>query len=184
MRAAAARPYGRRMVRLQTRIHVDGISGREIYEFLAAPTDEAYQQWWPGTHLQLHPLGQTADHVGDAVYMDEYVGRRRVRMSAIVREADPGRRLVLQLKKVVALPATLSLEFADEDGGVAITHTIAAGSEGAGRVLDPLLRLIFTRRFASDLDEHVRTEFPLLRDRLPAIRAGQSPKTRRALPSR
>jgi hypothetical protein len=35
-------------------------------------------------------------------------------------------------------------------------------------VLDPLFRLYFSRRFAAAMDEHVRKEFPLLRDRLHA----------------
>lgn len=44
------------MLILQTKLRVDGITAREIFDFLANPNDQAYQQWWPGTHLQLHPL--------------------------------------------------------------------------------------------------------------------------------
>lgn len=154
------------MLSLQTSLRVDGITGSEIFEFLANPTDEAYQQWWPGIHLQLHLLERHADHVGDVVYMDEYVGTRRLRMKAIVVEALPGKRLVWRLKKIIRLPARLELDFTDYDGGVAITHTTLAGFRGAGRILDPLFRLYFPGRFAQALDEHVKTEFPLLRDLL------------------
>ncbi|HZO27739.1 MAG TPA: hypothetical protein VFH48_17310 [Chloroflexota bacterium] len=154
------------MLTLETSIRVDGITGAEIFDFLANPDDESYRAWWPGIHLQLHTLARGDDHVGDVVYMDEYIGRRRLRMTAIVTEAVPGKKLVWQLRKWVKLPARLCLALDAYDGGVTITHTTRAGLRGAGRVLDPVLRLVFSRSFARDLDEHVRTEFPLLRDLL------------------
>jgi hypothetical protein len=103
--------------------------------------------------------------------MDEYVGTRRLRMRGIVVEALPRKRLVWQLVKATRLPAWLELELTDYEGGVAITHTTSAGFRGAGRILDPLVRLYFSKQFARELDEHVKTEFPLLRDRLPQIQA-------------
>jgi hypothetical protein len=109
--------------------------------------------------------------VGDVIYMDEYVGTRRLRMKGIVAEAVPRKRLVWHLVKVIRLPARLALELTDYEGGVAITHTTSAGFRGVGRILDPLVRLYFSREFARALDEHVKTEFPLLRDRLPQIQA-------------
>ena len=154
------------MLTFQTSIRVDGTSGPEIFQYLANPTDEAYQEWWPHIHLQLHRLEHHADHVGDVIYMDEYVGTRRLRMKGIVVEALPGKRLVWQLKRVIRLPARLELQLTDYDGGVAITHTTRAGFSGAGRMLDPLVRLYFSEQFARALDEHVKTEFPLLRDLL------------------
>jgi hypothetical protein len=72
---------------------------------------------------------------------------------------------------VIRLPVRLVLEFADYAEGVAITHTIEAGFRGPGRVLDPLLRLFFSPAFIDALDDHVKTEFPMLRDRLDEIKA-------------
>jgi hypothetical protein len=157
------------MIVLETRLRVEGISGKEVFDFLAHPNDVAYQRWWPGTHLQLHSLKGAGGCAGDLIYMDEYIGERRVRMSAVVLEAVPGRRLVWQLRKLVRLPARLTLELADDDGGVAITHTIEAGYRGPGRALDPLLRLYFSSAFAEAMDQHARTEFPLLSERLREI---------------
>ena len=71
-----------------------------------------------------------------------------------------------RFRKVVTLPARLSLEFTPLQDGVSVRHTITAGWPGVGRLLDPLLRLYFSPRFTADLDAHVRTEFPLLRDYL------------------
>lgn len=159
------------MLTLQTKLRVEGITSCEIFDFLAAPNDRAYQQWWPGTHLHLHPIKGTGALAGDRLYMDEFVGSRRLRMTAIVLEAARPERLVWQLRKVVRLPARLCLELADDRGGVAITHTITAGFTGPGRILDPLLRLFLSPSFAETMDEHARTEFPMLRDRRDQIRA-------------
>ena len=103
------------MLTLQTEIRVDGIKGKEIFDFLANPDDESYRAWWPGTHLQLHIRERGGnDHVGDIIYMDEYVGRRRLRMNAIVTEAVPGRKLVWRLKRGIKLPARPAAELVTE----------------------------------------------------------------------
>jgi len=166
------------MLTLQTEIRVDGVAGAEVFDFLASPDDESYRAWWPGIHLQLHAVERGDDHVGDILYGDEYVGKRRLRGGVIVTEAIRGKRLVWQFKRGIRLPARLELEFSDYEGGVAITHTVRAGFRGVGRVLDPALKIFLSRTFANDLDEHVRTEFPLLRDLLrergPAAGAGTS----------
>ena len=163
----APRPAGRSvapMVTLRTDIRVDGLSAADIYDFLIEPSDAAYQQWWPGTHFQFHPVTRHPGHLGEVVYMDELVGRRRLRMHAVVVEAESGRRIVWQFKKLVRLPARLTLDLADRDGGVAISHRIDAGYAGVARIFDPLLRIYLSKPFGRALDEHVRTEFPRLRD--------------------
>lgn len=169
------------MIELRTKIHVAGLSGAEIYGFLLNAGDEDYRRWWRGTHLALHTIERRPNDIGNVIYMDEFIGSHRVKMKAVVLEAEPGRRLTMQFKKLIPLPAWLFLEFEDRDGGVTVTHTLRAGYKGIGRLLDPLLRLHFTKQFEKDLDAHVRTEFPKLRDLLsstknktPAISPPQS----------
>ena len=70
------------------------------------------------------------------------------------------------MKKVVRLPAWLTIEVVDSADGVVITHTITAGWGGVGRLLDPLLRLYLSPDFAVAMDRHVHTEFPLIGERL------------------
>jgi hypothetical protein len=53
------------MLTLETRIRVDGVSGSEIFDFLANPDDESYRAWWPGTHLEFHTITRGDGHVGD-----------------------------------------------------------------------------------------------------------------------
>ena len=158
------------MLTIRSGIVVDGIGGRQITDFLLECTDERYRQWWPGTHLHLYTVarGRTG-HVGDEVAMEEYVGTRRVRMTGVVAEVVPGERIVWQLRKGVRLPVRLTLELAGRDGGVFVQHTITAGYRGIGRALDPLWRCYFSPAFAAAMDTHVRTEFPLLRDRLRCV---------------
>jgi hypothetical protein len=154
------------MITLQSRIHVNRLGGMEIYNFLINPVDHEYQRWWPGTHLGLYTLRHTASNVGNMVYMDEFIGKRRVKMVGVVIEAEPGKKITWQLKKLIFLPIWLSLELKDDKEGVAITHTIRAGFEGIGEVFDAIFRVYFSEEFEKAMDEHVKTEFPKLRDLL------------------
>lgn len=152
------------MIRLRTQIAVPGVTGIEIFDFLLNCTDAEYQRWWPGTHLSFHTIKRIPGEVGNLVMMDEFIGNRRVRAKGLVTEVEPGKRLVWQLRKLVPLPVWLSLEFEEQGDTLQLTHTIEAGFNGIGRVLDPLLRLYLSRQFAEALDEHVRIELPKLRD--------------------
>lgn len=154
------------MITIRSRLHVPSLQAGEVLDFLLNCTDEEYQAWWPGTHLQMHALSRRPGDIGSIYYMDEFVGQYRLRMTAVVCALEPGKRIVWQLKRGITLPAWLTLELADDAAGVTITHTVEAGYRGLGRPLDPLLRLYFSRDFERALDEHVRTEFPMLRDLL------------------
>jgi hypothetical protein len=155
------------MLSLNTTIHVPGLTGREITDFLVNCDDAQYQAWWPGVHLHFHTLRRVPGDVGSVVYMDEYVGRFRLTEKAVVVVAVPGKELVLQfVHGGLRMPARLIMRFNDERGGVTISHTIEAGFGGVGRVFDPLLRFWFGGEFAEAMDTHVRTEFPRLRDLL------------------
>jgi hypothetical protein len=156
---------------IESRVTVPNLTASEVTRFMLDCSDATYQKWWPGVHLHLHPLAPGgADHVGDTVFMDEFIGSRRLRMTGVVVHAEPGRKISWQMKKGIRLPAWLTIEVADRASGVAITHTITAGWGGVGRLLDPLLRLYLSSDFAAAMDRHVHTEFPLIRDRLhPAV---------------
>ena len=155
------------MLTIRSHVTVAGLTGTEITTFLSECTDVAYQKWWPGVHLHLRPVAVGhAGHVGDEVFMDEFIGKRRLRMTAVVVEAEPGVRIVWQLKKGIRLPAWLTVEVTDHPGCVDVCHTITAGWPGLGQLLDPLLKMYFSPAFAAAMDQHVHTEFPLIRERL------------------
>lgn len=150
------------MIAIQSRVHVNGIGGMSIFDFLISPDDISYEQWWPGTHLKFHTVRKCAGHVGDVIYMDEYVGKRRVQMNAVVTEVELGRKITWQMTKGIRLPVWLLLELKDDASGVMITHTIIAGFKGIGSILDFILRLYFSASFVRAMDEHARIEFPKL----------------------
>jgi hypothetical protein len=150
------------VITIQSRVHVSGIGGMSVFDFLINPNDSAYQRWWPGTHLKFHTVRKCAGHVGDVIYMDEYVGKRRVQMTGVVTEAEPGRKITWQMTTGIRLPVWLRLKLQDDTDGVMITHTITAGFEGIGSILDVILRLYFSASFAMAMDEHAKIEFPRL----------------------
>lgn len=162
------------MLTVESELTLDGLTGREITDFLLGCDDTTYQAWWPGTHLELHVLapGARDDHVGDIVLMDEYIGSRRVRMAGEVIEVVPGEKIVWQFRPGgVRMPVRLTLELRALERGVHLRHAITAGWSGRGRVLDPLWRLYFSRSFAGAMDRHVHTEFPLMRELLHPVTA-------------
>jgi len=149
---------------MMTRLHVENLTGNDITHFLTTCSDADYQRWWPGTHLELHTVKGNPGSVGSLVYMDEYIGERRIQMTGRIMELVSGRRLVMQVKRRVMLPVWLKLTLKDDETGVLITHSIEAGYKGLGSLLDPIFRLLFSKAYAEALDDHVRKEFPMLRN--------------------
>src|SRR5690349_20003563 len=86
------------VMRIQSHVTVAGLTGAELTNFLLECTDAGYQRWWPGVHLHLHSHAAGAvDHVGDEIFMDEFIGDRRLRMTAVVVDAEPGRKIAWQM---------------------------------------------------------------------------------------
>lgn len=163
------------MITIKSETAVDGMSAKDVFDYLLNCTDSDYQKWWPGTHLRLHTVRRFPNNVGNVVYMDEYVGKQRLRMHGIVQKAVPGKEIVWQLRKWVKLPAWLSLTLEDANGSVKIVHVVTIGYSGMGSVLDPLLRRFISGDFERDMHDHVNVEFNKLRDIL------RSPVSQRAL---
>lgn len=154
------------MIVIQTIIHVKGIKGKEITDFLLNCNDNDYQKWWKGTHLELHILKEYPNHIGDLVFMDEYIGKYRIKMKGNVINAIPGQLIIWQVKKIIKLPIILTLELTDNNEGVLISHTIKAGFKGILKVFDFIFRFYLPKGFEKAMDEHVAIEFPKLRDLL------------------
>lgn len=115
-------------------------------------------------HHRFHVVRPGRDSpVGDLVFFDETIGRRRLRLHGVVRHADPDRRLVWQLRKGVTASAWLELRLDQTPGGTRVEHVFRLGLSGLlGRLTDPVVRMLFTRAFAAALTRHAVTEFTLL----------------------
>ena len=150
------------MFSFATQAHVEGLRARDVYEFFLDSTESDFQAWFPGVHLGYRVVRGAASHVGRVIQFDQNIGPYRVRETARIVEAVPYRRFVRQVIRGFQLPIFVTFDLADEARGVRITHTIQAGHPGLGRVLDPLYRLYFTRKFLAALDEHVLAELLLL----------------------
>ncbi|MDQ1329892.1 MAG: hypothetical protein QG578_154 [Thermodesulfobacteriota bacterium] len=147
------------MITMMTKVNVKGITGKSISEFLLNCTDKEYQRWWKGVHLSFNTIKRYPDNIGNLVYFDELVGKHRLKFKGQITEIIPGKKLVWQMKKFVNLPGWLTLVFEDSNNGVEITHTITIGFNGAGRILDPLLKAYFSDDFEKEMNEHAQIEF-------------------------
>jgi len=116
------------MLSMKTEVKVSGISGKNVSDFMLNCTDEVYQNWWPGVHLAFYTKRRFHNNLGNLVYFDEFVGKRRLTFEGIVVKYIPGKQIAWQLKKGLRLPAWLLLEFVEVDKGVLITHTITFSS--------------------------------------------------------
>ncbi len=150
------------MAVLETRFWVEGITGKQVTDFLINCTDSDHRRWWGGTHLEFHTIKRTADIIGSLVYFDEYVGKHRLKFKGRIMEYAAGKRIEYRMVKGLSLPAWLVLESQDRPGGVDIVHTVKAGYQGMGRILDPLIRLYLSDAFEKALNEHAHAEFSRL----------------------
>lgn len=154
------------VVVLQTRVFVKGITGKQVTDFFVNCTDSDYQKWWEGTHLKFHTVSRTTDVIGSLVYFDEYVGKHRLKFKGRITSHAPGKRLEYRLARGLSMPAWLVLEFQDRPDGVDIVHTVKAGYQGIGKILNPLIRLYLSSEFEDALNKHANTEFSRLGDLL------------------
>jgi hypothetical protein len=154
------------MVVLHTRVFVKVITGKQVTDFFVNCTDSDYQKWWEGTHLEFHTVQRTTDVIGSLVYFDEYVGKHRLKFKGRITGYVAGKRLEYRLAKGLLMPAWLVLELEDRPDGVVIVHTVKAGYQGMGKMLDPLIRLYLSSEFEEALNKHADTEFSRLGDLL------------------
>jgi hypothetical protein len=126
------------------------------------PTDERYSEWWQGEHLQFHIVKHgDENHLGDLVFMDEYLGKpRRLTFHAVVVTAQAPNKIEWQMKKAgLRLPAIVELALHDSDEGIKLKHELRIGYFGIGKLLDPFISLYFNKSFQKALTEHCEIEW-------------------------
>jgi hypothetical protein len=150
------------MVTLKTIVKVKGITSKDIYNFMLNCTDADYQRWWKGTHLSCHTVKQYPSNIGNVIYVDEYVGKYRLKGHAVITRLVPNSEMVYQIKKIVRLPARFTMKFEDGKDGLNIVHIVEAGFHGIGKIFDPLIRLYLSDEYEANLNAHAQEEFPKL----------------------
>ena len=100
---------------------------------------------------------------GASSFMDEMIGDRHVKVRCELGELVPGKTLVWQLRRpLFRLPVRLVLRLNDDDTGLQIEQLIEAGTCCCKS--RPHVQAALSTSLAAAKDEHVRTEFPKLRD--------------------
>jgi len=141
---------------------VPNAKAEQFYNFMINPCDERYSDWWQGEHLQFHIVKHGDEsHLGDIVFMDENLGKnRRLAFFAIVITANHPNKIEWQMKKAgLKLPAVVALEVHDSDEGIKLKHELRIGYTGIRKILDPFIRLYFTKSFRQALEEHCKIEW-------------------------
>jgi hypothetical protein len=154
------------MVILETKVQVKGITAKDIYDFMLNCTDAEYQKWWKGTHLIFHTIKRCPGNLGNLVYVDEFVGKYRVKGHAVVTKLVPYTEMGWQIKMIIKMPAKFIMKFEDLSDGINIIHIVAVGFQGVGKIFDPLIRLYLNEDFESQLATHAHEEFPKLAEML------------------
>jgi hypothetical protein len=153
------------MIRHIVNLTIPGATAEQFYDFMINPCDKRYSEWWQGEHLQFHIVkcGEK-NHLGDVVFMDEYIGKnRRLSFFAVVITANRPNKIEWQMKKMgLRLPAFVVLELCDSPEGIKLKHELRIGYSGIGKFLDPFIRLYFNKSFQSALEKHCKIEWPRL----------------------
>lgn len=157
------------MITYSVELTVPNACAKQFYDFMINPTDEQYSAWWHGEHLQFHIVKHgDSNHVGDLVFMDEYLGKNhRLVFHAVVITAKRPNIIAWQMKKAgLRLPAIVTLELCDSPEGVRLKHELKIGFAHFGKLLDPFIRLYFNKSFQAALDEHCKIEWYKLSEHL------------------
>lgn len=127
---------------------------------------ESVAEWDPGV-ATAERLDSGELRVGSAFLVDSVIGPRHIPLTYVIRELEPGRRVVLE-----AITEQFSsydvMTFEDRPDGSAVTYDATLTLRGPFRPFDPLLRLAFLvigrraedglRRALADRDELIAEE--------------------------
>jgi len=160
---------------------VPNATSEQFYDFMINPSDQRYSEWWKDEHLQFHIVKHGEDnHLGDVVFMDEYLGKnRRLTFFAVVVTANRPNKIEWQMRKAgFRLPAVVELELQNSGQGVKLKHELRIGYSGAGKLLDTFIMLYFNKSFQEALEEHCKIEWFKLAEYLADKRGdcGSSPQ--------
>jgi len=150
-------------------VKVKNARSEKFYDFMINPNDQQYKTWWPQEHLQFH-ITKPGDenHLGDHVYFDEYLGKkRRTSFHAVVVTANRPIKIVWQMKMIgIRLPFFVNFELKDEPDYLTVRHELKMGYSGIGKIFDLFIRLVFNKKYKEDLENHCNIEWPKLAELL------------------
>ncbi len=167
------------MITLKSVVKVKGTTAKDLYHFMLICDDEAYNQWWEGTHLRWTTVKRFPDHIGNIIYSEQILCGHMDIGGCVIRRLTPHREMLYQIRRGnFNLPVWLTLKFTDIPGGTEIQHIVEAGYKGIlGFIFNPIFKSAMNERYDAIMDDHVHEEFHRLA-RL--LKSDQSPlKTRK-----
>jgi len=134
-----------------------GAKAKDFFDFMAYAPQDVYDKWLPEEHYEFHLIEKGKDEpVGNFYYFDQNIGKKfRMRFYAILIAAERPTRVVFRMRKFgITLPGFLELNFEDTSDGLVLTEQIRIGFNGIGAVLDPFIRIVYSKRFFKEMDSH------------------------------
>ena len=153
------------MIKHKVELTVHNAKIEQFYDFMINPTDQKYNEWWSEEHLQFHITKKgNENHLGDHVYFDEYLGKkRRLKFHAVVVTADRPNKIVWQMKMAgIKMPFYVKLELINKSDSVTVKHELNLGYSGIGSFFDFFIGLYFTKSYRDDLENHCNIEWQKL----------------------
>jgi len=128
-----------------------------FFDFMVNAPQDIYAHWLPEEHYEFHLIkeGKNAP-VGNFFYFDQNIGKKyRMKFYASMVVAERPTKVVYQMRKFgITLPGFLELNFEDTADGLVLVEQIRIGFAGIGKVLDPFIRMVYSKRFFIEMDEH------------------------------
>ncbi len=150
------------MIKHIMKSRLEGAVAAEFFGFMVDPPQEIYARWLPDEHHEFHIVRRSqTTPVGDLIFFDQHIGKKhRLTFYAITRTADKPDHVLFQMRRCgINLPGYLDLQFHDTADGLCLTETISMGFNGPGKLIDPILRLFFSKSFFNDMDGHHKREW-------------------------
>ena len=134
-----------------------GAKAERFFDFMVNAPQDVYVNWLPEEHYEFYRIkeGKTAP-VGNFFYFDQNIGKKyRMKFHATVVIAEHPTKVVFQMRKFgITVPGFLELNFEDTAEGLVLVEQIRIGFGGIGKMIDPFIRIIYSKRFFTEMDAH------------------------------
>lgn len=147
------------MIKIVTRIVVNGKSSLQISRWLRTLNRDRYLQWHQD-HKDYKRVKITRSFVGSVIYFEEVIEGFRIKFRWEVIELRKNELLVM--KACFFYPIYLQLSMKEINGNTEISHELRIGFvfHRFEKIFDGLIRLfVFTNKRAKALDRHATEEF-------------------------
>ncbi|MDR0811992.1 MAG: hypothetical protein LBN23_06965 [Paludibacter sp.] len=141
---------------------ISNAKAKAFYDFMLNPNPEIFKKWLPKEHHEFYKISD------GFYYYDEHLGDKyRLKFYAKSVVENKPNQWVIQMRKLgLNLPAFLDLQFRDTNQGLQLKHEVRIGWKGFLKIIDPVLKLFYTKDFFAALKGHCGREWIALAELL------------------